>query len=113
MKKWLLIIVLAVIGWTSFSDLTHGTLPLIKPMTSPLSDASSSQTTQTTPAPSSSTVTTKTVEPGDTVLSIEEQLNGEKTLSITQVLKDFKDLNPSVDPNHIQIGKAYKFKLYK
>lgn len=105
-KKWIFFLIFIVIGGTCYYDLKNGTLSMM-----------------VTPAPKNTSIPVSTpakpkdyevkvVQPGDTVLSIEEHLNPNKSISIIQVLSDFKSLNPSVDPNHIQIGKTYKFKLY-
>ena len=54
------------------------------------------------------------VTPGATVLSISEQLhNGRVPVSIQQLVTDFKKLNPNTQPQKIQIGKTYKFPIYK
>lgn len=107
MKKLLAIAIFGLIGWTSLYDLTNGTLSLI------LTSKPQAAAAQTTVQPASVQASTSVViKPGDTVLSIEEKLNPKQTLSIATVLADFKSLNPSVDPNHIQIGQTYQFKLY-
>ncbi|SFA70701.1 hypothetical protein SAMN04488072_101139 [Lentibacillus halodurans] len=51
---------------------------------------------------------------GDTVLSIVEELNKQNNndLDISQILDDFKALNPGVEPLHIQTGEYYYFPLY-
>jgi hypothetical protein len=54
-----------------------------------------------------------TVAPGDTVISIVEKMNDHTTFSIPVMVKDFKALNPGVNPESIQIDKSYKFPLYK
>lgn len=107
MKKLLFIALFGLIGWTSLYDLTNGTLSLI--LTSKPQAAVAQTTAQVTSAPQSTTIV---VKPGDTVLSIEERLNPKQALSIANVLSDFKKLNPSSDPNHIQIGQSYQFKVY-
>jgi hypothetical protein len=50
------------------------------------------------------------VNPGDTLISVVVNTSGE--YSIILMIKDFKSLNPGVNPEHIQIGKTYKFPLY-
>lgn len=108
-KKLFIIAMLILVGGTSFYDLTHGTLSLFF---SPVPATVQAKTLpKANPAPEQMTKTV-TVQPGDTVLSIEEKLNPDASLSIINVIEDFKKLNPSVDPNHIQIGHSYKFKLY-
>ncbi|WNB93516.1 LysM domain-containing protein [Bacillus sp. NEB1478] len=53
------------------------------------------------------------VKPGDTLISVVEKVNINGKYTIAGMLKDFKALNPRTDPEHIQIGKTYKFPLYK
>lgn len=109
LKKWLVVITLIIVGWTSYYDLSKGTLRLIE---SPSPQPASAATVTSTAVSEPKDVIKKVVQPGDTVLSIEERINKDKTFTITQVLNDFKMLNPSVDPNHIQIGHTYVFKRY-
>lgn len=52
------------------------------------------------------------VNPGDTLISVVEKLNTSGEYSIFSMIKDFKSLNPGVNPEHIQLGKTYKFPLY-
>lgn len=53
------------------------------------------------------------VTAGQTVLSIVEQIhNGPLPVSISQLISDFQILNPSTEPERIQIGKVYKFPVY-
>ncbi|HSU78817.1 MAG TPA: LysM domain-containing protein [Candidatus Angelobacter sp.] len=108
MKKLVAILIFGLIGWTSLYDLTNGTLSLIL-APKPLPVAAQTTTAKATPLPKSTSIV---VKPGDTVLSIEEKLNPKQTLSIATVLSDFKKLNPAENPNHIQIGQHYKFKIY-
>jgi hypothetical protein len=107
MKKLIFIAIFGLIGWTSLYDLTNGTLSLI--LTSKPQPAVAQTTARVAAMPKSATIV---IKPGDTVLSIEERLNPKKELSITEVLSDFKKLNPAADPNHIQIGERYQFKIY-
>ncbi|MFC0188175.1 LysM domain-containing protein [Fictibacillus aquaticus] len=53
-----------------------------------------------------------TIKPGDTVLSIMEKSSGSKKFNMVTMVKDFKRLNPSVNPDRIIPGKTYKFPLY-
>lgn len=108
-KKLLIIAILLLVSGTSYYDLTHGTLSLFFNPAPATVQAKESPTSNPVPVQTTKMVL---VQPGDTVLSIEEKLNPKTTLSIINVIEDFKKLNPSVDPNHIQIGHSYKFKLY-
>lgn len=54
------------------------------------------------------------VTAGQTVLSVVEQIhNGPLPVSISQLVTDFQLLNPNTQPEKIQIGKVYKFPIYK
>ncbi|MBM7645773.1 hypothetical protein JOD45_001992 [Scopulibacillus daqui] len=100
MKKLLLLSVIGIISWTSYSDITNGTLPSVYKT----QDNSQSQLN----------INYKriTVNPGDTVLSIVEKINPHKSLSIEKVMSDFKKLNPGCKPNKIEIGQSYNFPQY-
>ncbi|QKY69472.1 hypothetical protein [Lentibacillus sp. CBA3610] len=54
------------------------------------------------------------VSTGETVLSIAERINPQDSnhLDISQVLDDFRALNPDVEPTHITPGEYYYFPLY-
>jgi|SRR5690625_1178971 len=51
---------------------------------------------------------------GDTLLSINEQLNPQMSyeVDINQIIDDFTTLNPSVDPQHLIVGNKYYFPKY-
>lgn len=106
MKVLIFLGIFAVIGWTSFYDVTKGTLNFISP-----TQATQQPVTKNTQAASEPYKTVQ-IAPGDTVLSIHEKMNPNAHVTIQTVLSDFKSLNKGVDPNHIQIGKNYKFPLY-
>ena len=54
------------------------------------------------------------VSAGDTVLSIVEEISPiTHTLSISDIIVDFEELNPGEKANSLQIGKRYKFPLYE
>ncbi|MFD1363039.1 hypothetical protein [Lentibacillus salinarum] len=56
------------------------------------------------------------VQQGDTVLSIVEAINQQRNhvnqLDISQVLSDFRTLNPGVEPLNIETGNYYYFPAY-
>ncbi len=53
------------------------------------------------------------VEPGETVISIvEHQLDKPLPVSITDLIQDFRKLNPGETPEKIQIGSTYHFPDY-
>ncbi len=54
------------------------------------------------------------VTAGETVLSIIEKLNTNgPPVTIKQMIKDFEDLNPEIEPHHIQTNKVYTFPIYR
>lgn len=113
MKRIFLSLLFIAVCMTSYYDITKGTLAKkVIPAKS-----KSTLSVNTIPHKTSSKNTEAkyrkvTINPGDTVLSIVEKLNPNHHISISEVLKDFKQLNPNTNPNHIQIGKAYRFPLY-
>lgn len=104
MKKLILLGVFGIIGWTSFYDVTQGTLNFLGNAAAIQPASANVQTTNP--------FKTVSIKPGDTVLSIYEKLNPASSISIQKVMTDFQRLNQGVDPNHIQIGKNYRFPLY-
>lgn len=53
------------------------------------------------------------LQPGDTVLSVTEQINQQQeTLDIAQVMNDFKEINPYIDPYHLEPDTSYFFPVY-
>jgi hypothetical protein len=102
MKKRFFTILFIMACWTSYVDLSSGSLPAGQ-AAQPVTPAASEK--------SAVAFQRVTVAPGDTLLSITERIN-EKQPSIEKTLKDFAVLNPSVDPNHLQIGKTYAFPRY-
>jgi hypothetical protein len=103
MKRRIFTILFLIACWTSYQDLTSGSLPAGK------TAASSSQP----PAQETAAVPFQhvTVAPGDTLLSITERTSSRQP-DITKVISDFSILNPSVDPNHLKIGQTYAFPVY-
>ncbi|WP_026572440.1 hypothetical protein [Bacillus sp. UNC438CL73TsuS30] len=106
MKKLLGLVLTALIIYVIYIDLTVGTLPSEAIQTveaktetsSPKSDIPSFQAS---------------VEPGETVISIvEHQLQKPLPVSITELVKDFKLLNPGFSPEKIQVGATYQFPDY-
>lgn len=60
------------------------------------------------------TVVPVKISSGDTLLSINEQLNPTflNEVDMEQLLQDFMTLNPSVDPQHLLIDEIYYFPKY-
>ncbi|OLO26972.1 hypothetical protein BTR23_21555 [Alkalihalophilus pseudofirmus] len=106
-----LVIILFIISYSIYYDLTTGTLPKV--------DSSSTITSQEE-NPSNILVEEEAfpaqevvVENGYTVLSIVEHLHdGPIPASIQQIVYDFQELNPGVTADKIQVGKTYLFPLY-
>ncbi|MFT8317521.1 MAG: hypothetical protein ABF651_04520 [Sporolactobacillus sp.] len=104
-KKRIFTIIFLIACWTTYSDLTSGSLP---------AGAVDNGSAQPAAAEHAAIVSKQiTVNPGDTLLSISEQINQTDEPSIDQVLKDFSTLNPSANPNHLEIGKNYAFPYYE
>jgi hypothetical protein len=102
-KKRIFTILFLIACWTSYQDLTSGSLPAGK------NEAATNQPqAQETAAVPYLRVT---VSPGDTLLSITERVSSRQP-DINQVIHDFLTLNPSVDPNHLKIGETYAFPVY-
>ncbi|WP_100372428.1 hypothetical protein [Bacillus sp. FJAT-45037] len=121
MKRIGLGLLVLVILYSVYYDLTIGTLPNgleattqtepVKPTTEPPPPAEESEEVTTMNEP----FVEVTIEPGFTVLSIVEHLhegNGPVPATIQEIIYDFKELNPGTEPESIQIGKTYKFPYY-
>lgn len=98
MKKLTVIIISCLILYTSYLDLTRGTLNMLEPSSTHVEEEIAFRTV--------------TIQPGETVLSALEKLNGTLPVSIEQAIQDFKALNPKIDPMMIQAGHTYKFPIY-
>jgi hypothetical protein len=108
MKKLFGFLLAVLMIYVIYIDLTVGTLP-------------SSQTTQVDAKIETPKTELKTdlpsfeakVEPGETVISIvEHQLDKQLPVSITDLIQDFRKLNPGETPEKIQIGSTYHFPDY-
>lgn len=54
------------------------------------------------------------VTAGETVLSIIEKLNSNgPPVTIKQMIQDFEQLNPEIEPHHIQTNQVYTFPIYR
>ncbi|MBO8156077.1 MAG: LysM peptidoglycan-binding domain-containing protein [Bacillaceae bacterium] len=111
-KKLLLGLMIVLFAKSLLYDLTAGVLQnRIEPI------QPDSKQEQFDPRPQHEKISYKTVsyqvQSGDTVLSILEQLNPElNTISVDQLMADFKKLNPGVNPHQILQGKTYLFPVY-
>lgn len=98
MKKWILFLLFCLIIYTSYLDLSQGTL----------SSHDATNDVVKNEQPHLEVV----VQHGETVLSVLERMHGTLPVSIDKALQDFIELNPKVDPIAIEAGKKYKFPVY-
>ncbi|WP_242222951.1 hypothetical protein [Bacillus cereus group sp. BfR-BA-01380] len=110
MKRLGSILLLLVLGYVLYYDMTIGTLPLLHTYSkTKATSATNDKQKENTSLAKYKVIEVKT---GDTVLSITEEINKKKIPSIEKVVTDFKDLNPNDSPAKLQVGKKYKFPLY-
>lgn len=110
MKRLVGILFTAIVLYSIYFDLSHGTLP--SAITKDQSTTANANAN--TDKNEQSTVFEREVKTGDTVLSIiEDELNQSISVPITEVISDFTELNNGVTPQEIQPGKSYKFPNYK
>ncbi|UOE95708.1 hypothetical protein [Alkalihalobacillus sp. LMS39] len=106
MKKLFYSLVIVLILYASYYDLSTGTLP----------EASATPSEQANPSQSPTTIPAQevVVDSGYTVLSIVEHLHeGPIRASIQEIIYDFKQLNDGIEPEDIQVGQTYLFPLYQ
>ena len=112
MKKLAGILILVVVIYAIYNDLSAGTLPaanMQKIDTVEKEEMVKKETEGTTGIP----YFKHEVKPGDTVLSVLDS-NSKTPLAVpvSQAVEDFKKLNEGTDPQKIQFGKTYKFPDY-
>ena len=102
MKKWFLLLIVFLVGYIAYKDLTVGTLPVSsKPL--------AVQERKSIPA-----YKMVKIKAGDTLLSIaEREQQGPIPVSIETLIRDFERLNPEAKANALQIGKTYKIPIYE
>lgn len=106
MKKLLSIVAVFLLSYAIYYDLKVGTLPHTI-----INEAEATSKVES----ENSTIPYFEVEiqPGETVLSIvEKNLKKSLSVSISELIQDFQQLNPGQKPEEIQIGKTYKFPDY-
>ncbi|WP_042345916.1 hypothetical protein [Bacillus massiliigorillae] len=103
MKKILFLLVIALVCYAIYFDITKGTLPAFTAPQNPI---------ETKGNESALPYKVIAVQAGDTVLSILEREEGHLSKPIETIMKDFEELNNGVSPLEIQIGKTYKFPTY-
>lgn len=92
MKKFLGFLILFLVLYTSYLDLTNGTNFFTSSEKQPYQEI--------------------VVQKGETVLSVLEKMNGTLPVPIDEAIQDFQKLNPHVDPMNIEADKSYKFPVY-
>lgn len=103
MKKILFLLIIALVCYAIYFDITKGTLPAF---TAPHDIIEPNKNDSRLPYKEIP------VQAGDTVLSILEREEGHLSKPIEAIMKDFQELNNGVSPHDIQIGKTYKFPTY-
>ncbi|ANC77883.1 hypothetical protein ABE65_014210 [Fictibacillus phosphorivorans] len=106
MKRFIRVCVIMLILYVVAYDLKIGTLPQSSSANAEI------QTEKKQDQKNKQKFKTYEVTPGDTLISVVEKLNSNNNYSIVSMIKDFKSLNPEVNPENIQIGKSYKFPVY-
>ncbi|GHH97012.1 hypothetical protein [Neobacillus kokaensis] len=107
MKNLVGILFAVLVIYVIYFDLTVGTLP-----SSAVTQEEAVKTTIQKPTVDLPSFQA-TVKPGQTVISIvEHELGKSLPVSITDLINDFKILNPGKSPEKIQIGSTYHFPDY-
>lgn len=108
MKRALLYIFIALFLISIYKDLTLGT---------PLNQINHQQQPNERYVTNTKNITAMRVkvQQGDTVITIVEKINNQETttLDITQIISDFKALNPTEDPIQLKSGEFYSFPIYQ
>ncbi|WP_332632120.1 hypothetical protein [Halalkalibacter flavus] len=115
MKRIGTFFIILVILYSTYYDLTIGTLPNGLSHTATPSQIEEFDETeiQETMAEEFEPFKEMIVEPGHTVLSIVEHLHeGPLSATIQEIVHDFETLNGGIKPEEIQIGKKYLFPIY-
>lgn len=113
MKKIAAFLVLSLIVYAIYNDLTAGTLPAasmhkIEAASKEMNVKNKNKTAAAIP------YFEHVVKPGDTVLSVLDRISQTPLqVSVTKAVEDFKQLNGGTDPHKIQFGKTYKFPDYR
>jgi hypothetical protein len=109
MKGLFGVLLVILIVYAIYIDLTVGTLPNTNKTNFEAEPTSAvvKQVNRNMP------VFEEKVKPGDTVISIvEHHINKPLPVSITDLIDDFRKLNPGENPEKIQIGVTYQFPDY-
>jgi hypothetical protein len=107
MKKLFGLVLTVLVMYVIYIDLTIGTLPKVSTQ-----KVDAQVETAQKPIAGLPSFQAK-VEPGETVISIvEHRIKKPLPVSITDLIKDFRKLNPGKTPEKIQIGSTYQFPDY-
>jgi hypothetical protein len=107
MKKLFGMLLALLILYAIYIDLTVGTLP--NAYTQKVEAVTKNPVKSVKDVPSF----TAKVKPGETVITIvEHHINKSIPVSITDLIKDFRQLNKGQTPEKIQIGASYEFPDY-
>lgn len=111
MKGFLGFILAVLVVYSIYYDLQFGTIPN---MTKAATVGTHLKPNKKTGHPEKKQIPYKKtkVQPGATVLTVVEHLNGNTSVSIQKIIRDFEKLNPGVDANKIKIGHTYLFPVY-
>lgn len=112
MKKLAGFLILVVVIYAIYNDLSAGTLPaanMQKIETVEIEEQVKKEKKGTPSIP----YFEHEVKPGDTVLSVlDSNLKTPLAVPVSQAVEDFKKLNDGTDPQKIKFGKTYKFPDY-
>lgn len=102
MKRLVFLVILVIVAFTVYIDISKGTIPVNTQQVSAMNN---------NPETKLAFVEMK-VTNGDTVFTLFKKANGSYVEDIDRLIKDFKKLNNNVDPVDIQIDKEYKIPIY-
>lgn len=101
MKRILGILVLIIMIYAVYFDITTGTLPKMKLNQDAAETSLSIQYVEVE------------IKPGDTLLSLIESQGGyPENTSIEQMINDFSSLNNGLKPDEMKFGETYKIPVY-
>jgi len=115
MKKLAGFLVLVVIVYAIYNDLSAGTLPAanMQKIETVEKEVKKQKEEKGTKKTNSIPYFEHEVKPGDTVLSVlDSNSKSQLAVPISQAVADFKLLNDGTDPQKIKFGKTYKFPDY-
>lgn len=112
MKKLVGFLIMLVIIYAVYNDLSAGTLPAANMQKIEAEEKAvkvKKKTIETEAIP----YFEHEVKPGDTVLSVlDSKLKSPLAVPVSKAVEDFKMLNDGTDPRNIKFGRTYKFPDY-